>query len=143
MSVTSSAIQAPISKFVSKRGSGAVTADRESKLQVTVHSCQFTDRVLPDIGDLRSVTCRFSPCPVRLWDFVLPSVIVQGCHRVCQSCEGAGAPILVPLAPLGRGMKGEGARITHAMAEVAYLLRSEEHTSELQSQSNLVCRLLL
>src|SRR2546430_12623955 len=26
---------------------------------------------------------------------------------------------------------------------VAYLKRSEEHTSELQSQSNLVCRLLL
>src|SRR5688572_32473618 len=25
----------------------------------------------------------------------------------------------------------------------AYILRSEEHTSELQSQSNLVCRLLL
>src|SRR2546430_16517060 len=26
---------------------------------------------------------------------------------------------------------------------ILYLLRSEEHTSELQSQSNLVCRLLL
>src|SRR2546430_9408002 len=31
--------------------------------------------------------------------------------------------------------QGEGARTAHA--------RSEEHTSELQSQSNLVCRLLL
>src|SRR5688572_24593456 len=29
------------------------------------------------------------------------------------------------------------------VAEVSILLRSEEHTSELQSQSNLVCRLLL
>src|SRR2546430_7088928 len=28
-------------------------------------------------------------------------------------------------------------------AQVAILIRSEEHTSELQSQSNLVCRLLL
>src|SRR2546430_8719317 len=28
-------------------------------------------------------------------------------------------------------------------AEPAYVKRSEEHTSELQSQSNLVCRLLL
>src|SRR2546430_6571847 len=27
--------------------------------------------------------------------------------------------------------------------DLAYFLRSEEHTSELQSQSNLVCRLLL
>src|SRR2546430_3620473 len=30
-----------------------------------------------------------------------------------------------------------------ALFELAFLLRSEEHTSELQSQSNLVCRLLL
>src|SRR5688572_31260914 len=29
------------------------------------------------------------------------------------------------------------------MAETMYAARSEEHTSELQSQSNLVCRLLL
>src|SRR2546427_5222458 len=29
------------------------------------------------------------------------------------------------------------------LAPLRYLLRSEEHTSELQSQSNLVCRLLL
>ena len=38
-------------------------------------------------------------------------------------------PILVPLAPLGRGMKGEGARITHAMAEVAYLLIALERNT--------------
>src|SRR5688572_32349654 len=31
----------------------------------------------------------------------------------------------------------------HNVARVAALRRSEEHTSELQSQSNLVCRLLL
>src|SRR5205085_10478855 len=31
----------------------------------------------------------------------------------------------------------------HYYAHARYLLRSEEHTSELQSQSNLVCRLLL
>src|SRR2546430_4249335 len=30
-----------------------------------------------------------------------------------------------------------------AIARVGHKLRSEEHTSELQSQSNLVCRLLL
>src|SRR5688572_31052342 len=39
--------------------------------------------------------------------------------------------------PLGRsGGRGEG-------ADVVRRPRSEEHTSELQSQSNLVCRLLL
>src|SRR5438477_8390530 len=31
----------------------------------------------------------------------------------------------------------------HALPEVAALVRSEEHTSELQSHVNLVCRLLL
>src|SRR2546430_13670962 len=38
------------------------------------------------------------------------------------------------VAPLVRGSTGPGPHAT---------LRSEEHTSELQSQSNLVCRLLL
>src|SRR2546430_13683808 len=36
-----------------------------------------------------------------------------------------------------------GANSTHAVANGANVYRSEEHTSELQSQSNLVCRLLL
>src|SRR2546430_9618036 len=31
----------------------------------------------------------------------------------------------------------------HGSRDAALLIRSEEHTSELQSQSNLVCRLLL
>src|SRR5688572_31213165 len=33
--------------------------------------------------------------------------------------------------------------VLHGDIDVSGLLRSEEHTSELQSQSNLVCRLLL
>src|SRR5688572_31781425 len=38
---------------------------------------------------------------------------------------------------------GVAANISFASAENMVRLRSEEHTSELQSQSNLVCRLLL
>src|SRR5688572_32675618 len=38
---------------------------------------------------------------------------------------------------------GTGTGKSTVATEVAYRLRSEEHTSELQSQSNLVCRLLL
>src|SRR2546430_13310307 len=34
-------------------------------------------------------------------------------------------------------------RVSHVTLEVRSEIRSEEHTSELQSQSNLVCRLLL
>src|SRR2546427_7380063 len=33
--------------------------------------------------------------------------------------------------------------ITAGLIDAAFIIRSEEHTSELQSQSNLVCRLLL
>src|SRR5688572_32534416 len=36
-----------------------------------------------------------------------------------------------------------GHQLVHHRREVAGDVRSEEHTSELQSQSNLVCRLLL
>src|SRR5438270_5998410 len=36
-----------------------------------------------------------------------------------------------------------GTRSLNLATAVAIVLRSEEHTSELQSQSNLVCRLLL
>src|SRR5688572_32120849 len=35
------------------------------------------------------------------------------------------------------------AKLANVRVELALLQRSEEHTSELQSQSNLVCRLLL
>src|SRR5205085_3455512 len=39
--------------------------------------------------------------------------------------------------------RARGLRSAHARDRVARIVRSEEHTSELQSQSNLVCRLLL
>src|SRR2546427_5953446 len=35
------------------------------------------------------------------------------------------------------------AMVSHSLLDVIHIVRSEEHTSELQSQSNLVCRLLL
>src|SRR2546430_14356942 len=52
-------------------------------------------------------------------------------------------------APGGVGQRGEGAVqllrgiFNHLEKYISPLFRSEEHTSELQSQSNLVCRLLL
>src|SRR5256886_12639028 len=48
-------------------------------------------------------------------------------------------------ARLGAGLEGEGNEVADFVDERAELVarRSEEHTSELQSQSNLVCRLLL
>src|SRR2546430_11036013 len=49
-------------------------------------------------------------------------------------------PIFLRAAPrsLGRGRQKEAEEMNQTT-----VLRSEEHTSELQSQSNLVCRLLL
>src|SRR5256886_12388432 len=40
-------------------------------------------------------------------------------------------------------MAGEGSSSRQVRQVYCYRTRSEEHTSELQSQSNLVCRLLL
>src|SRR5688572_26813813 len=54
--------------------------------------------------------------------------------------QGAGAPVTRRRAVGDFGAEGGG----HELPGSPLLLpRSEEHTSELQSQSNLVCRLLL
>src|SRR2546425_6859625 len=42
-----------------------------------------------------------------------------------------------------RGEEGERARVAHRVRGGLLLVRSEEHTSELQSLAYLVCRLLL
>src|SRR5688572_32043823 len=56
---------------------------------------------------------------------------------------GDGRPHLHRAADLGdRGPRYRGGAARRALAD-ARRPRSEEHTSELQSQSNLVCRLLL
>src|SRR2546430_4093697 len=55
------------------------------------------------------------------------SVAAQQGNGLCGDCAGAGGRGI-------RGFPGEGGGSDR---------RSEEHTSELQSQSNLVCRLLL
>src|SRR2546427_6491224 len=43
----------------------------------------------------------------------------------------------------GRAVGRSGRRVRREPHHLELVLRSEEHTSELQSQSNLVCRLLL
>src|SRR5690606_41352555 len=45
--------------------------------------------------------------------------------------------------PLGRGARARGHGRREARGPEAGRVRSEEHTSELQSRENLVCRLLL
>src|SRR2546430_8378348 len=48
-----------------------------------------------------------------------------------------------PRGVLGRQERALQVRVEHRVPVVLTDTRSEEHTSELQSQSNLVCRLLL
>src|SRR5205085_6839444 len=68
------------------------------------------------------------------------SGVVRGCALDCgQAADGAAA------SGSGEGERG-GRRLVHREGggEAPHIAgRSEEHTSELQSQSNLVCRLLL
>src|SRR2546430_7508951 len=59
-------------------------------------------------------------------------VVPQDIVRISQAIQSGEFFRLPALVELCRGVKRRGAT-----------LRSEEHTSELQSQSNLVCRLLL
>src|SRR2546426_5949386 len=57
-----------------------------------------------------------------------------------------GVIIRIPIPPLTEERRKELVKVVHKFAEesrVAIRHRSEEHTSELQSPCNLVCRLLL
>src|SRR6266478_3532526 len=75
--------------------------------------------------------------------FLLPEVGEAGQAKLldakvlCIGAGGLGSPALFYLAAAGVGTLGI------VDMDVVDLSRSEEHTSELQSQSNLVCRLLL
>src|SRR5688572_32377493 len=51
--------------------------------------------------------------------------------------------VVFGIYPLGRPIIGRAPVIRDTPIDVIAEFRSEEHTSELQSQSNLVCRLLL
>src|SRR2546421_3934641 len=59
----------------------------------------------------------------------------DGARLVLRSPAGAGRDVRCPRAPEGRARSPDGVDPHES--------RSEEHTSELQSRSDLVCRLLL
>src|SRR2546427_4138207 len=57
--------------------------------------------------------------------------------------DDAVVPETALLRQLGRACGARQHRLDHHLTRIERIRRSEEHTSELQSQSNLVCRLLL
>src|SRR5205807_3390206 len=70
--------------------------------------------------------------------------------RSCRSSHGNPPPgagvadgVIVDVAPAGGGGAVGAAAANSGNCESVCQLRSEEHTSELQSPCNLVCRLLL
>src|SRR3712207_8664987 len=71
------------------------------------------------------------------------AIIWRVVHRVAQDSVGhAVGPLRVPDDEVGIRADGDGA-LARVEAEAACGVRSEEHTSELQSRQYLVCRLLL
>src|SRR5438270_4901832 len=64
-------------------------------------------------------------------------------HDALPICRGDEQPPLVEREDDGDGAEASDDRVRARRLDRSPQPRSEEHTSELQSQSNLVCRLLL
>src|SRR3989475_971762 len=93
--------------------------------------------ILQDI-EKQSVDYWHAPAVIAENHFVFKSLsnwafnVAVGCSHACRFCY-------VPSAATIK----QGPKLARVRATDRYVERSEEHTSELQSQSNLVCRLLL
>src|SRR5690606_40756172 len=72
------------------------------------------------------------------WTFFMFSCICCAWRIRPASC-----PFIMMRVPWRRGISDKPAAAARPLTPVDELRRSEEHTSELQSRENLVCRLLL
>src|SRR2546427_5370151 len=101
------------------------------------------------------MTTESLPAPAPTWRQELIDRLAEPCRYDLAVIGGGATGLGVALDAAARGFsvvlveshdfaKGTSSRATKLVhGGVRYLARSEEHTSELQSQSNLVCRLLL
>src|SRR5690606_39464463 len=102
---------------------------------------------LPDIvlvvSDLEPPTP--APCTLALHDAlpILPSSKLPRICRVMAPYIIAWASLPMAILPSGINTNAEGKIAMGKLAQAMMYGRSEEHTSELQSRENLVCRLLL
>src|SRR5205085_10543905 len=78
---------------------------------------------------------------------LVPQAVNAAFAAATNAVRGATLPLWNQVSPIGSFTDPEFAQVglTEAKAREQHdvVVRSEEHTSELQSQSNLVCRLLL
>src|SRR5688572_31177830 len=96
--------------------------------------------------------------PMRMWRWMFSSTTIESSTRMPISSASAISEIMFRLKPkeyitMNVEISEVGIASTtittlrhecrNSISTVAVMKRSEEHTSELQSQSNLVCRLLL
>src|SRR5207253_11522125 len=72
------------------------------------------------------------------WDaLVVPSLWLESGPQVVYEAFGVQTPVI------GSDLGGIGELVQHGRTGFLVPIRSEEHTSELQSRGHLVCRLLL
>src|SRR2546427_2318216 len=90
-----------------------------------------------------SVTYRVSMTPAEADSISQLSVVISDAVAQQHAMAAQGATGDCSLASYYRQVGGGGDWLDFCVAREASAARSEEHTSELQSQSNLVCRLLL
>src|SRR4030066_2598819 len=91
--------------------------------------CHSTDEVI-----ISSVGPHFGEEPPLVGTNGSGTIFFTNCNLSCEFCQN------YDISHLGKGEKVTKAELARAMRQ---LQRSEEHTSELQSHLNLVCRLLL
>src|SRR5690606_26309791 len=72
---------------------------------------------------------------------LLPRLLETGARHVTLDIGRKSLATLRTVRPLRELFEREGADIVHARSRLPAWIRSEEHTSELQSRENLVCRL--
>src|SRR5688572_5142223 len=115
---------------------------------------QVRDRVKAEFHDLGEHEAKNIPHPLRIWEWRYPTAVPRRLQNIKLPPLQSPSIVIMPFRNLTGDPEMEyladGFRmdIQNALVKVSGLFiiasgRSEEHTSELQSQSNLVCRLLL
>src|SRR2546430_16059635 len=125
-------------KIAMDNGASVTHAEDHEQAMRVLRGGKGADLLLVDVGlDIRDLVMRLEAEHIHV---PIVACGISNDARAAVAAIHAGAKEYIPLPP-------DPELIAAVLAAVANdsrdLVRSEEHTSELQSQSNLVCRLLL